>query len=70
MSQFDGVLPQSVRQLHVDGKEVFLVGTAHVSKESVDDVRKTIESIRPDSVCVELCRARFKTMVEKPPGKR
>lgn len=65
MSQFDGILPESVQQLHVDGKEVFLVGTAHVSKESVDDVRKTIESIRPDSVCVELCQARFKTMVEK-----
>ena len=65
MSQFDGELPQSVQQLHVDGKEVFLVGTAHVSKESVDDVRKTIEGIRPDSVCVELCHARFKTMVEK-----
>jgi len=65
MSEFDGVLPQSVQQLDVDGKEVFLVGTAHVSKESVDDVRKTIESIHPDSVCVELCHARFKTMVEK-----
>lgn len=65
MSEFDGVLPQSVQQLHVDGKDVFLVGTAHVSKESVEDVRKTIESIRPDSVCVELCQARFKTMVEK-----
>ncbi len=65
MSEFDGVLPQSVQQLDVDGKEVFLVGTAHVSKESVDDVRKTIESVHPDSVCVELCHARFKTMVEK-----
>jgi pheromone shutdown-related protein TraB len=65
MSEFDGQLPGSVSQVSVDGKEVFLVGTAHVSKESVEDVRVTIESIQPDTVCVELCHARLKSMVER-----
>jgi pheromone shutdown-related protein TraB len=44
---------------------VYLVGTAHVSKQSVEDVRSTIEEVRPDSVCVELCQGRYKSLVSK-----
>ncbi len=55
-------LPRSVTQTEVDGKIVYLVGTAHVSKESVEDVRATIAAVQPDTVCVELCEARYKTM--------
>jgi len=58
-------LPARVRTVRVDGKEVFLVGTAHVSKESVDDVRVTVEALRPDTVCVELCEARHKAIVQR-----
>lgn len=35
-------------------KEIILIGTAHVSQESVDEVSKAIEEIKPDSVAIEL----------------
>ena len=58
-------LPDSVHTLNVDGKEIYLVGTAHVSKESVNDVTSTINAINPDTVCVELCESRYKTMMSR-----
>ncbi len=45
------------------GKEIFIVGTAHVSKKSVDEVRRVIDEVRPDTVCVELDEARYNTLV-------
>ena len=59
------VLPASVTHIEVDGKEVYLVGTAHVSKESVKDVRETCDAVEPDTICVELCAARHKALVKK-----
>jgi pheromone shutdown-related protein TraB len=55
-------LPRTVHIVEVAGKRVFLVGTAHVSTSSVDDVRVTIDRVRPDSVCVELCQARYDSL--------
>lgn len=43
-----------VERLTAGEKQVVLVGTAHVSKESVELVRKTIEEEKPDVVGVEL----------------
>jgi len=59
------ILPERVSHITLDGKEVYLVGTAHVSKESVDDVRTSIEQLRPDTICVELCKARYTTLTQK-----
>ena len=52
-------LPANTRRLHDRGREIYLVGTAHVSSESVDDVRSTVETVAPDAICVELCQARY-----------
>ena len=51
-----GDLPENedVRRLRVGGREFVLIGTAHVSQESADLVRKVIEEEKPDRVCVEL----------------
>ena len=62
MTESIASLPDSVTRLEVDGREVFLVGTAHVSKKSVDDVRETIEAVDPDTVCIELCAPRFENL--------
>ncbi|WP_461833785.1 TraB/GumN family protein [Desulfothermus sp.] len=43
-------------------KEIYILGTAHVSKDSVREVREAINEIRPDTVCVELCEARYESM--------
>jgi len=46
----------------IDGKEVIIVGTVHISKESVEEVRKVIENENPDVVGVELCQSRFEAL--------
>ncbi len=47
-----------VHRLSLGDREILLVGTAHVSRESADLVREVIEGVRPDAVCVELDAAR------------
>ncbi|PIE69420.1 MAG: conjugal transfer protein TraB [Deltaproteobacteria bacterium] len=64
-SQNASVLPQACTQVQANGKTIYLVGTAHVSKESVEDVKTTIQEIQPDTVCVELCKARYKAMINQ-----
>ena len=44
---------------------IVLVGTAHVSKDSVDEVRSVIEEYKPDIVAVELCEKRYETLTNK-----
>ncbi|NLY41522.1 MAG: TraB family protein, partial [Desulfovibrionales bacterium] len=63
-------LPASVTVVEDGEKCFFLVGTAHVSKDSVDDVRRTIELVQPDSICVELCQARYQTMTRQDDWRR
>ena len=47
-----------------ENREIILVGTAHISQESKDLVRKTIEEEAPDTVCVELDEGRMKSLEE------
>ena len=42
----------------VSGATVYLVGTAHFSRESCEDVSCVIRAVQPDIVMVELCKAR------------
>jgi len=49
----------------VDGREFWIVGTAHISRESADLVREVIEKERPDCVCVELDAQRFEALSQK-----
>lgn len=39
--------------------ELLLIGTAHISKGSVDEVSSYIESFNPDRVCIELDKTRY-----------
>jgi pheromone shutdown-related protein TraB len=54
-----------VHRLGTDGKEIILVGTAHVSRESVRLVEEVIRAETPDAVCVELCAARHQALRQK-----
>lgn len=45
-----------------DGREVIIVGTQHVSQESIDEVRSVIESESPDLVGVELDEDRLSSL--------
>ncbi|MDX9959346.1 MAG: TraB/GumN family protein, partial [Spirochaetia bacterium] len=44
------------------GRRIVLIGTAHVSRESVDEVEAAIASEKPDMVCVELDANRWRSM--------
>ena len=55
-------LPPSVTTVDVQGKTVHIVGTAHVSHASVQDVHTTLALTQPDTVCVELCPSRHQAM--------
>ena len=52
-------------RLTYDGKEITLLGTAHVSKKSAILVRNVIEEERPDTVCIELCHSRYQSMTKR-----
>jgi len=52
-------------RLLVDNKEIILVGTAHISQESVATVIKTIDELLPDAVCVELDHQRYQSLINE-----
>ncbi|GEN44588.1 TraB/GumN family protein [Alkalibacillus haloalkaliphilus] len=54
----------NITRLDIDGKEVIIIGTAHVSKKSAEQVKEVIETERPDSVCVELDEQRYQSVRE------
>ncbi len=55
----------NVHRRSLDGREIVLVGTAHVSRESADLVERIITEEKPDTVCVELCQTRFEAITQK-----
>ena len=54
----------TVTRVRCGEREITLLGTAHVSRESVEEVRSFIENEKPDRVCVELDERRLKSMSE------
>lgn len=51
-----------IRRLSSNGREIILVGTAHVSQASVEMVRDAIARENPDTVCVELDEQRHRAL--------
>lgn len=51
--------------INLGKREYLLLGTAHVSKKSVEDVRSAIKKEKPDVVAVELCEKRYDTLKNK-----
>ena len=54
-----------VHLVRAGGREITLVGTAHISRESADLVREVIERERPDTVCIELDAQRYEALSQK-----
>lgn len=55
-------MEDNVYKIDLDGKEIILIATAHVSKESAELVKRTIDQEQPNSVCIELDEGRYKTL--------
>ena len=45
--------------------KIILIGTAHISKDSVEEVKKAIAEYKPDIVAVELCKRRHEAITKK-----
>jgi pheromone shutdown-related protein TraB len=54
----------TVTRIEHQGREIHIVGTAHVSQKSVEEVERVIREVRPDTVCVELDKARYESLVD------
>lgn len=58
-------LGANVTVIEREGRTIYLIGTAHVSRASVEEVERVIELVRPDTVCVELCEARYSALTDE-----
>lgn len=57
-----GSTDRMIDHLTIADKEIILIGTAHVSRQSADLVQETILTETPDTVCVELCQTRLNSL--------
>ncbi|WP_342599559.1 TraB/GumN family protein [Psychrobacillus sp. FSL H8-0483] len=55
---------ENITRIYLDGKEIILIGTAHVSRQSADQVKEVIERENPDSVCIELDEQRYQSIMD------
>ena len=55
-------MKQTVKRVELDGREFILVGTAHISGESVHEVAQVLQDEKPDHVCIELDDGRLQAL--------
>jgi pheromone shutdown-related protein TraB len=53
-----------IEHIVLNNKEIFLVGTAHVSQESAEEVRRVVAEVNPDAIAIELDEGRYRAMTE------
>ncbi|MBN1545958.1 MAG: TraB/GumN family protein [Syntrophaceae bacterium] len=53
---------KNISRFLYEGREIILVGTAHVSRESADLVERVVHEENPDTICVELCSDRLEAI--------
>ena len=51
-----------IEEIILKEKKIILIGTAHVSKASIDEVESAIDTYQPDKVAVELCQSRYNSI--------
>ncbi len=57
--------PINYESVSVGGREIILVGTAHVSQTSVENVERVIRETSPDHLCVEIDASRYASLKNK-----
>lgn len=57
-------MANTVRTIELKGRKIILVGTAHISHESVVEVSDLIKQENPGRVCVELDQNRYQSMMQ------
>jgi len=54
---------QPIEEIQVNNTNITILGTAHVSKASANAVRELIETNQFDTIAIELCESRYKSIV-------
>jgi pheromone shutdown-related protein TraB len=57
-------MSETTETVILNGIEFKLIGTAHISRESIEEVKKIIYEEKPDIVCVELDQGRYNSIVQ------
>ncbi|WP_290770615.1 TraB/GumN family protein [Anaerofustis sp.] len=55
-------MSENIKHITINNKDITLVGTAHVSKESAREVEEVIKEIKPDNICIELDEGRYSSL--------
>ncbi|MEL3900446.1 TraB/GumN family protein [Treponema phagedenis] len=58
-------MSQTIKRIQLKDKEIILLGTAHISKESITEVQNLLKEEKPDCVCVELDQDRYKSLTDE-----
>ena len=54
----------TITRLTLGTREIILLGTAHVSQESIVEVDRVIREEKPGRVCVEIDDGRYRSLTE------
>ncbi len=57
-------MSDTITRLQLGEKTIILVGTAHISRQSVDEVERIIREEKPERVCIEIDPSRYRTLTE------
>lgn len=55
-------MSQTQKVLELNNRKITLIGTAHVSAESISEVENTISDVKPDCVAIELDEKRYESI--------
>jgi pheromone shutdown-related protein TraB len=56
---------ENVTRVSLGEREIIIVGTAHISRGSVEEVRRVIEEEKPDRVCIEIDQSRYRALTDE-----
>lgn len=59
------MLSETLHRCKLGDREITILGTAHISQQSVDEVEEIIQKERPERICVELDNSRYETHHKK-----
>ncbi|MFP4391931.1 MAG: TraB/GumN family protein [Desulfohalobiaceae bacterium] len=65
MKQEEAHILHKLQHIKLGDKDVYILGTAHISSQSVEDVKQAAQELLPDAICVELCPSRYQTLVQQ-----
>ena len=52
-------MPTPIIKDSINERKLIVLGTAHISKESIEDVKRLIKKEKPNMIAVELCKSRY-----------